>query len=197
MQRRHRNVPALFGKLSGVNASRMRILAFQCNSLASPAPTLHFPGMIDDRDQTILTLLQENSDMPVAEIATRVSLSASACSRRIQKLEADGHIARRVALLDRQVMNLPTTIFVLVKTSQHAVGWLDEFRAAVTAIPEIVEVYRLTGNVDYIMKIVLPNVEHYDVIYKRLVSRIELFEMSAYISMETLKFGTAVPTRYA
>ena len=73
----------------------------------------------------------------------------------------------------------------------------DEFRAAVTAIPEIVEVYRLTGNVDYIMKIVLPNVEHYDVIYKRLVARIELFEMSAYISMETLKFGTAVPTRYA
>jgi Lrp/AsnC family transcriptional regulator len=158
---------------------------------------MHFPGMIDDRDGTILSLLQENSDMPVAEIAARVSLSASACSRRIQKLEADGHIARRVALLDRQVMNLPTTIFVLVKTSQHAVGWLDEFRAAVTAIPEIVEVYRLTGNVDYIMKIVLPNVEHYDVIYKRLVSRIELFEMSAYISMETLKFGTAVPTRYA
>ena len=173
------------------------MLAFQCNSLASLAWPLHFLGMIDDRDQTILALLQENSDMPVAEIATRVSLSASACSRRIQKLEADGHIARRVALFDRQVMNLPTTIFVLVKTSQHAVGWLDEFRAAVTAIPEIVEVYRLTGNVDYIMKIVLPNVEHYDVIYKRLVSRIELFEMSAYISMETLKFGTAVPTRYA
>ena len=153
--------------------------------------------MIDDRDQTILTLLQENSDTPVAEIAARVALSASACSRRIQRLEADGHIACRVALLDRKVMNLPTTIFVLVKTSQHATGWLDEFRAAVTAIPEIVEVYRLTGNVDYIMKIVLPNVEHYDVIYKRLVSRIELFEMSAYISMETLKFGTAVPTRYA
>ena len=154
-------------------------------------------AMIDDRDQTILSLLQENSDRPVAEIAAEVSLSASACSRRIQRLEAEGHISRRVALLDRQRMNLPTTIFVLVKTSQHAVGWLDEFRAAVTAIPEIVEVYRLTGNVDYIMKIVLPNVEHYDVIYKRLVSRIELFEMSAYISMETLKFGTAVPTRYA
>jgi Lrp/AsnC family transcriptional regulator len=160
-------------------------------SLAHPA------AMIDDRDQTILSLLQENSDMPLAEIAARVSLSASACSRRIQRLETDGHIAGRVALLDRGAMNLPTTIFVLVKTSQHALGWLEEFRAAVTAIPEIVEVHRLTGNVDYIMKIVLPNVEHYDVIYKRLVSRIELFEMSAYISMETLKFGTAVPTRYA
>lgn len=152
--------------------------------------------MLDPRDQTILTLLQENADLPLGEIAARVALSPSACSRRIQRLEAEGHIARRVALLDRAKMNLPTTIFVVVKTAHHAAGWLEEFRQAVTAIPEIVEVHRLTGNFDYIMKIVLPDVEHYDVIYKRLVSRIELFEMSAYISMEALKFQTAIPTRY-
>lgn len=134
--------------------------------------------------------------MAVSVIAERVALSPSACSRRIQKLEADGIIERRVVLVNRAKVNLPTTIFVIIKTSRHAGGWLDEFRAAVTAIPEIVEVHRLTGNFDYVLKIVLPNVEHYDVIYKRLVDRIELFEMSAYISMETLKFQTAVPTRY-
>lgn len=135
--------------------------------------------------------------MALAAIATRVALSPSACSRRIQKLEADGIIERRVVLVDRSKVNLPTTIFVIVKTARHSGDWLDEFRAAVTAIPEIVEVHRLTGNFDYVLKIVLPNVEHYDFIYKRLVDRIELFEMSAYISMETLKFQTAVPTRYA
>ena len=135
--------------------------------------------------------------MAVSAIAERVALSPSACSRRIQKLEADGFIERRVALVDRSKVNLPTTIFVIIKTSRHAGDWLAEFRAAVTAIPEIVEVHRLTGNFDYVLKIVLPNVEHYDIIYKRLVERVELFEMSAYISMETLKFQTAVPTRYA
>ncbi|KQT42995.1 ArsR family transcriptional regulator [Aureimonas sp. Leaf454] len=153
--------------------------------------------MIDARDQDILALLQDNADTPLAEIAARVSLSASACSRRIQRLEAEGHIARRVALLDRARMSLPTTIYVIVKTSHHAAGWLEEFKAAVSAIPEIVEAHRLTGNFDYILKIVLPNVEHYDVVYKRLVSRIELSDMSAYISMETLKFTTAIPTRFA
>ena len=153
--------------------------------------------MLDPRDQDILALLQADADTPLAEIAGCVSLSASACSRRIQRLEAEGYIARRVAVLDRVKMNLPTTIFVIVKTSRHQAGWLEEFKAAISAVPEIVEAHRLTGNFDYILKIVLPNVEHYDVVYKRLVARIELSEMSAYISMETLKFTSAVPTRFA
>ncbi|GGE07320.1 AsnC family transcriptional regulator [Aureimonas endophytica] len=153
--------------------------------------------MLDDRDHTLLTLLQEDADRPIADLAARVALSPSACSRRIQRLEAEGHIARRVVLLDRARMNLPTTIFVLVKTSRHSPGWMEEFRSALATVPEIVEVHRLTGNVDYILKVVLPNVEYYDTVYKRLVSRVELFEMSAYISMETLKAGTALPTRFA
>lgn len=153
--------------------------------------------MLDPRDQDILALLQDNSDMPLSDIAGRVALSASACSRRIQRLEAEGHIVRRVAVLDRAKMNLPTTIFVIVKTSRHQAGWLEEFKAAISAVPEIVEAHRLTGNFDYILKMVLPNVEHYDTVYKRLVARIELAEMSAYISMETLKFATAIPTRFS
>lgn len=152
---------------------------------------------MDERDRKILDHLQRDAAIPVAALADLVCLSASAVSRRIQKLEEDGVIARRVVILDRAAMSLPTTIFVLVKTSRHSSDWLDAFKAAVGAIPEIVEVHRLTGNVDYILKIVLPNVEHYDVVYKRLLGRLELFEMSAYISMETLKAGTEVPTNFA
>ena len=153
--------------------------------------------MLDDRDRKILDLLQANAEMAVADIAERVALSASACSRRIARLKEDGYIAGSAALLDRKAMGLPTTVFVIVRTGRHEAGWLSQFHAAVSTIPEIVEVHRLTGNFDYILKLVLPNVEHYDVIYKQLVGRIELFDMSAYISMETVKLATGVPTQYA
>jgi Lrp/AsnC family transcriptional regulator len=152
--------------------------------------------MLDAFDRRILDLLQTDADTPVLTIADTVGLSASACSRRIARLKQDGYISRRVALLDRRMMHVPTTVFVIVRTTRHAMGWLEEFRSAVAAIPEIVEVHRLTGNFDYILKIVLPNVEHYDVIYKSLVKRVELSDVSAYISMETLKQETVVPTGY-
>ncbi|RIY02760.1 Lrp/AsnC family transcriptional regulator [Aureimonas flava] len=153
--------------------------------------------MLDDRDRLLLDLLQDDADRPVQELAERASLSASACSRRIQRLRDEGYLRRRVALVDRRRINLPTTVFVIVKTSRHSGGWLEEFRAALASIPEIVEVHRLTGNVDYILKVVLPDVEHYDTIYKRLVSRVELSDVSAYISMETMKADVPLPTRYA
>lgn len=152
--------------------------------------------MLDGFDRRILTLLQADADTPVLAIADAVGLSPSACSRRIVRLRQDGYISRRVAILDRRRMNLPTTVFVVVKTTRHAVGWLEDFRAAVASIPEIVEVHRLTGNFDYILKLVLPNVEHYDQIYKDLVRRVELSDVSAYISMETMKEETAIPTAY-
>jgi Lrp/AsnC family transcriptional regulator len=153
--------------------------------------------MLDDFDRRILGLLQAGADTPVLAVADSVGLSASAVSRRIARLRQAGYIARQVAMLDRKLMSLPTTVFVIVKTARHTIDWLDGFRAAVAGIPEITEVHRLTGSVDYILKIVLPNVEHYDVIYKALVSRIELSDVSAYISMETLKNETALPTGYA
>ncbi|MHA6296945.1 Lrp/AsnC family transcriptional regulator [Devosia sp. CAU 1758] len=153
--------------------------------------------MLDERDRKILSLLQADADMPVNDIADVVALSASACSRRIARLREEGYIARTAAELDRQRMGLPTTVFVIVRTGSHAADWLEKFHAAVGAVPEIVEVHRLTGNFDYILKIVLPNVEHYDLVYKQLVSRIELFDMSAYISMETVKAAKGMPTNYA
>ena len=153
--------------------------------------------MLDERDRKILSLLQADAERPVNDIAASVALSPSACSRRIARLKEDGFIARTTAELDRRKMGLPTTVFVIVRTGSHAADWLEKFHSAVSAIPEIVEVHRLTGNFDYILKIVLPDVEHYDVVYKQLVSRIELFDMSAYISMETVKAAQGLPTNYA
>jgi Lrp/AsnC family transcriptional regulator len=153
--------------------------------------------MLDERDRKILELLQADAEMSVNEIADAVALSASACSRRITRLKEEGYVARSVAVLDRKKIGLPTTVFVIVRTGKHEAGWLEDFHAAVSTIPEIVEVHRLTGNFDYILKMVLPNVEHYDVIYRQLVKRVELFDMSAYISMETVKLANGVPTHYA
>lgn len=152
--------------------------------------------MLDDRDRRILALLQADAETPVAEIAEKVALSPSACSRRIARLRADGYVTGTMALLDRRKINLPTTIFLLVRTGRHAEDWLDRFHAAVSIIPEIVEVHRLTGNFDYILKLVLPDVEYYDTVYKQLLRRIELYDMSAYISMETVKLSPALPTNH-
>jgi len=153
--------------------------------------------VLDERDRKLLELLQKDSERPLNELADRVHLSPSACSRRIARLREDGYIRRNVAVADRGKLNLGTTIFVMVKTSQHSADWLDRFRAGVTDIPEIVEVHRLAGNLDYIIKIVVRDIAHYDAIYKRLVGRIDLFDVSAYISMETLKDESGLPTSYA
>ncbi|WP_113447311.1 Lrp/AsnC family transcriptional regulator [Rhizobium cremeum] len=153
--------------------------------------------MIDDRDRKILDALQRDASIPLADLAELVSLSASACSRRIQRLEETGYISKRIALLDREKIGVPTTVFALVKTAHHSDDWIETFRGAIADIAEIVEAHRLTGSYDYLLKVVLPQVEHYDVVYRRLVKRIELFDVSAFISMETLKSGQAVPVGYA
>ena len=153
--------------------------------------------MLDDRDRKLLTLLQRDADMSVTTLADRLSLSISACSRRIARLKEAGYIARQVAILDRRAMQVPTTGFGMLRTTRHTADWLDAFRRAVADIPEIVEVHRLTGHYDYVLKIVLPNVEHYDIVYKNLVGRVDLVDVSASISMETLKDDSALPTSFA
>lgn len=152
--------------------------------------------MLDDRDRRILALLQQNAELSNTEIADRVALSPSACSRRIARLKAEGYIAGTRAMLDREKINLPTTVFLLVRTGSHAPDWLAAFHAAVADIPEIIEVHRLTGNYDYILKLALPNVEHYDAVYKRLIRKVEMHDMSAYISMETVKSAEGFPVAY-
>lgn len=152
--------------------------------------------MIDSRDRKLLSLLQQDAEMPVNEMAERVALSVSACWRRIRRLASDGYILRRVAILDRRKMMVPTTVYVLIRTSDHSIAWLETFRKAVQDIPEIVETYRLAGNIDYLLKVVLPDVEHWDVIYKRLVNRVNFLDVSSYISMEEMKSTGVIPTTY-
>jgi Lrp/AsnC family transcriptional regulator len=152
--------------------------------------------MIDDRDRKILSLLQDNADFPVHDLAAIVNLSVSACWRRIKRLEDERYIAKRTVHLDRRKMRLPTTVYVFVRTANHSLQWLEDFRKIVADIPEIVESHRLTGDVDYLLKVVLPNVEHWDVIYKRLVSKLQFNDISSYISMEEIKSVTSLPTSY-
>lgn len=153
--------------------------------------------MLDDRDRKILDILQHDATTAIAAVAEKVALSPSACSRRIQRLEDEGYIARRVAVLDREKAGVPTTVFALIKTAHHSDEWIEDFRRAIVDLAEVVEAHRLTGSYDYLLKIVLPKVEHYDVVYRRLVRRIELFDVSAFISMETMKSGHTVPVDYA
>lgn len=153
--------------------------------------------MIDERDRKLLVLLQEDADTPAAELADKAALSVSACWRRVKRLEAEGYITRRTVVLDRKRMNLPTTVYVLVKTSDHSMEWLEEFRRAVASIPEIAETHRLTGNIDYLLKVTLPDVEHWDSVYKRLVAKVSCFDISSYISMEEVKTARSLPTNYA
>ncbi|TCL73800.1 Lrp/AsnC family transcriptional regulator [Rhizobium sp. BK251] len=153
--------------------------------------------MLDERDRKILDLLQTDAGISVTELADKVALSVSACSRRIQRLEESGHIARRIVVLDRNKMGVPTTVYALIKTVHHSDDWMEVFRKAIGDVPEIVEAHRLTGNHDYILKIVLPRVEQYDVVYKKIVRRVELFDVTASISMEELKSGLGVPVNYA
>lgn len=152
--------------------------------------------MIDNRDKKIIEHLQRDASMPVAEIADAAGLSVSACWRRIKNLEDSGLISRRVALVDRRKANVAMTIFVGVRTSRHSINWLDTFREVIGDIPEIVEAYRLTGEMDYLLRLIVPNVEVYDIVYKQLISKLDFMDVSSFISMEEIKFTTAVPLKY-
>jgi Lrp/AsnC family transcriptional regulator len=115
----------------------------------------------------------------------------------VQRLEAVGVIERRVALLDAKKINLGVTVFVGIRTNQHNQAWLDRFAAAVAEIPEIVEVYRMSGDVDYLLRVVVPDIAGYDAVYRRLIKSIELFDVSSSFAMEQMKFTTALPLDYA
>jgi len=152
---------------------------------------------MDQTDRHILACLQEDATMPVAEIARRVGLSSTPCWRRIQKLEEAKVIRRRVALLDGRELNVGTTAFVFVRTNQHSVEWLERFAAVVSEMPEVVEFYRMSGEVDYLLKVVVPDIAAYDRFYKQLIGRIELFDVSSSFAMEQIKYTTALPLDYA
>lgn len=152
--------------------------------------------MYDEIDRRILSLLQEDASLTVAAVADRVGLSQTPCWRRIQRMEKEGLIRKTVTLVDRNKANCPMAIFVTVRAPRHTLEWVDAFYQLVRSFPEIVEVHRLTGKVDYLLRIIVPDVHGYDILYKSLVSKLEFLEISAAIVMEEIKFTTAVPTRY-
>jgi Lrp/AsnC family transcriptional regulator len=151
---------------------------------------------MDAIDCKILDILQADASVPIATIAETIGMSTAPCWRRIRRLEDDGVITRRVALLSRRKVNVPMTVFVSVKAPRHAVEWLQAFRRLIADIPEIVEAWRLTGEADYQLRIVVPDIETYDLVYQRMISRLEFSDISSAIAMEEMKYTTAIPTNY-
>jgi len=152
---------------------------------------------MDQIDRKILAALQEDAGRPVADIAAAVGLSQSPCWRRIQKLEVDGVIQRRVALLDAAKLNVGVTVFVAVRTSRHDLDWIETFARAVTDIPEVVEFYRMSGEIDYLLRVVVPDIAAFDAVYKRLIARVPLSDVTSSFAMEQIKYTTALPLDYA
>jgi Lrp/AsnC family transcriptional regulator len=152
---------------------------------------------MDDTDRRILACLQEDATMPVAEIARRVGLSSTPCWRRIQKLEEAKIVRKRVALLDSRALNVGVTVFVFVRTNRHSLDWLERFARVVDDMPEVMEFYRMSGDVDYLLRVVVPDIDAYDRFYRRLISRIEISDVSSSFAMEQIKSTTALPLDYA
>ena len=151
---------------------------------------------MDKKDKEILSLLQKNGATPLVELAQAVNLSSTPCWRRVQKLQEAGVIRKHVVLCDAAKLNVPVTVFVSIRASQHSDAWMKKFVQATRDIPEIVEIYRMSGDVDYLLKIVVPDIAGYDAVYKRLIKAVELQDVSSSFAMEVLKSTTALPLDY-
>lgn len=152
----------------------------------------HVDG-VDDLDRKMLRLLQEDASLSLAELAERVNLSTNACWRRVKKLEEDGIILRRMTVLDQVKLGYNVTAFVTVRATEHSETWLQQFAGAIARIPEIVECYRMTGEIDYLLKIVATDIAGYDSVYKRLIRSAKLADVTASLAMEEMKSGVRLP----
>jgi Lrp/AsnC family transcriptional regulator len=148
---------------------------------------------LDAIDHKILAVLQQDASLSVAEIGDRVGLSSTPCWKRIQRLEADGVIQKRVALVDQNKIGLGLSVFVSVESSDHSDAWLKRFAEAVSAMPEVMEIYRMAGDVDYMLRVVIPDMQSYDVFYKKLIHAVPLKNVTSRFAMEKIKSITALP----
>ena len=148
--------------------------------------------IIDALDRKILRALQRDSDEPIADLAARLGLSSSACSRRIARLAEIGVIERSVALLSQSKLGLGLTVFVTIKTNQHNAAWSRQFQSVVEQLPGVLEVHRLGGEIDYLLKAVVPDMPGYDALYQQLI-KADLYDVSASFVMETMKHTTELP----
>jgi Lrp/AsnC family transcriptional regulator len=148
---------------------------------------------MDAIDRKILAVLQENAALSVAEIGARVGLSSTPCWKRIQRLESEGVIQKRVALVDQDRIGLGVTIFVSIETGDHSQEWLGRFAQTVGAMPEVMEFYRMAGDVDYMLRVVVPDIAGYDTFYKKLIAAVPLKNVTSRFAMEKIKSTTALP----
>ncbi len=153
--------------------------------------------MLDRIDKLILLHLQRDASLSLQQLSELVHLSPTPCWRRVQRLEQDGYIQARVALLAPDKLNVGVTVFVAIRTAQHNDQWMKKLCSIVEDIPEIVEFYRMSGDTDYLMRVVVPDVSGYDRIYKRLVSSLDFAGVSSSFAMEQIKYTTALPLDYA
>ncbi|WP_068087046.1 Lrp/AsnC family transcriptional regulator [Polycladidibacter stylochi] len=152
--------------------------------------------MLDELDKKVLNALQDDATLSLAELSDKINLSRNAIWRRLTRLEQEGYIIEKVAHLDRQKVNLELTAFIAVKTETHSAEWLEDFKKAVTTIPEIIGMYRMSGDVDYILHAVIPDMRAYDHLYKTLISRVSLSDVSSSFVMEEIKNTTKLPLEY-
>jgi Lrp/AsnC family transcriptional regulator len=150
-------------------------------------------AQLDDLDRNILVLLQQDASLPLDEIARRVGASKTPVWNRIRKMRASGLIRAEVAILDPEKLGLESCFFVLIRTSQHDADWLDRFLRAVRSRPEVVEAHRLAGDIDYILKVRVPNARAYDAFYRALIKEVSIFNVTSVLSMEEIKSTTALP----
>ena len=148
---------------------------------------------VDAHDLRLLALLQDDATLSIAELAERIHLSSNACWKRVKRLEAEGVIRRRVALLDAARLGAGVTVFVTVRAAEHSETWLAEFAAVVRTLPEVVEFYRMSGEIDYLLKIQVADIAAYDRVYKALIRSVRLSDVSSAFAMEEIKHTTAIP----
>ena len=148
---------------------------------------------MDHTDRKILAVLQEDASLSVAEIGNRVGLSSTPCWKRIQRLEAGGVIQKRVALVDPIKIGLPITVFVSIETDDHSQEWLERFAKTVGAMPEVMEFHRMAGDVDYMLRVVVADIQGYDTFYKKLIATVALKKVTSRFAMDRIKSTTSLP----
>jgi Lrp/AsnC family transcriptional regulator len=151
---------------------------------------------MNDIDKKILSLLQINADIPIAELSKKVNLSSTPCWLRINKLYKQGYIKKKVVVIDRVKINLSTVAFVQIRTSQHNMAWSKKFVEGVKEMDEVVEFYRLSGTTDYLLKVLVPSIDKFDEFYKKLTDKIDLSDVTTSFAMEELKQTSNLPLNY-
>lgn len=150
---------------------------------------------MDEIDVRILNVLQTDASLSVDALSERVFLSRNACWRRVKRMEEAGIIRARVALVDAAKAGVPLTVFALIRTNRHDPDWLEAFERAAAALPEVMGAYRMSGDVDYVLRIAVRSVADYDAFYKRLIAKVPVSDLSASFVMEIIKDTTALPLR--